>query len=172
MNVFNCIKERHSYRGDFKKNPVPRDDLNKILEAGVLAPSGCNRQTTEFIVIDDPKTLERIRTVVTMSAVLTAPAEILCLVNAERDPKDNYEIEDCAAAVENMLLAITALGYASVWLDGALRSGGRAQQLADILGIPQEKVVRVMLPVGEPVTAPQGPGKLDVEQRVFWNAYK
>ena len=42
METFEAIKNRHSYRGKYKPVPVPREDLTKILEAGMAAPSGCN----------------------------------------------------------------------------------------------------------------------------------
>ena len=57
MNALDAIKNRTSYRGRYKDLPVPKDDLLKILEAGVSAPSGCNKQTTSFIAVDDIKLL-------------------------------------------------------------------------------------------------------------------
>ena len=53
MDVLDAIFSRHSYRGRFQPAPVPRDDLKLILEAGLAAPSGCNRQTTSLIAVDD-----------------------------------------------------------------------------------------------------------------------
>lgn len=55
MNVFEAINSRRSYRGKFKDTPVPREDLVKIMEAGLAAPSGCNKQTTSLIAVDDPE---------------------------------------------------------------------------------------------------------------------
>ena len=54
MSVIDIIKKRHSYRGKFKSIPVPREDLVTIMEAGLAAPSGCNKQTTSLIAVDDP----------------------------------------------------------------------------------------------------------------------
>jgi len=42
MTALEAIKERTSYRGGYKNTPVPRDDLTKIMQAGLTAPSGCN----------------------------------------------------------------------------------------------------------------------------------
>ena len=53
MDILDVIKNRTSYRGKYKSTPVPKDDLIKILEAGAAAPSGCNKQTTSFIAVDD-----------------------------------------------------------------------------------------------------------------------
>ena len=46
MNVLEAINKRHSYRGKFKADLVPREDIIKIMQAGLDAPSGCNKQTT------------------------------------------------------------------------------------------------------------------------------
>ena len=46
--------KRHSYRGPFRDEPVPREHLRRIVEAGLLAPSGENAQTTTFVIVDDP----------------------------------------------------------------------------------------------------------------------
>ncbi len=59
MNVLEAIKKRKSYRDVFKKEPVPREDLREILEAGTAAPSGCNLQTTQFIAVDEPELEKR-----------------------------------------------------------------------------------------------------------------
>ena len=62
MNVIEAIHCRHSYRGKYKNIPVPKDDLIKIMQAGLDAPSGCNKQTTSLIAVDDPLVLEKCST--------------------------------------------------------------------------------------------------------------
>ena len=64
MNVIEAIHSRHSYRGKYKDIPVPREDLMKIMQAGLDAPSGCNKQTTSLIAVDDPAVLEKIHRVI------------------------------------------------------------------------------------------------------------
>ena len=54
MDMIKTINERTSYRGKYKETPVPREDLCTIMEAGLAAPSGCNKQTTSLIAVDDP----------------------------------------------------------------------------------------------------------------------
>ena len=49
MDVIEAIKTRHSYRGEYLPDPVPREDLVTIMEAGLAAPSGCNMQTTSLV---------------------------------------------------------------------------------------------------------------------------
>jgi len=50
MDFFEAVDARYSYRGEFADEAVPRDDLEKILRAGLAAPSGCNKQTTTLVL--------------------------------------------------------------------------------------------------------------------------
>jgi nitroreductase len=151
MDLFDAIASRYSYRGDFSDSPVPRADLEKIVQAGIQAPSACNAQVVSFVIVDDAQLVRQIAEILEKPFCLTAKAMIVCLA----DPRPVYSnlsfaAEDCAAAVENMLLAITALGYASVWLDGVVRAGNRAVRLGELLGVPVDRKVRIVLPIGVP----------------------
>ena len=64
MNTLDTIMTRRSYRGKYKNQPVPREELLKILEAGLAAPSGCNKQTTSLICVDDAEILKKINSVI------------------------------------------------------------------------------------------------------------
>jgi nitroreductase len=83
----------------------------------------------------------------------------------------SFAVEDCAAAVENMLLAVTALGYATVWLDGVLRSEDKAARVARLLGVPEDKAVRILLPLGVPAEPGTQKEKLPFEKRAWFNRY-
>lgn len=174
MDLFEAIKQRHSYRGEFASAPVPREDLKKIVQAGLDAPSGCNAQTTEFIIVDDHELIAKISSIFDKVFVTEAKALIVCLVNLDAQPvfaDMSFELEDCSAAVENMLLAITALGYSSVWLDGMLRHDNAWKKIAEILGIPENKRPQVLLPVGKAVSEVRVPGKKPFEDRAWFNTY-
>ena len=176
MELFQAIKERHSYRGDFKQQPVPREHLEQIVKAGIKAPSGKNRQTTEFVIADNPDLLRQIRNAVPSNRpIQSAPAIIGCIM--DREPEKifhgySFQVEDYAAATENMLLAITALGYASVWLDGMLRIEGRERKIAELLNIPENKQLRVILPVGIPVQTEKQAEKRAFSERAWYNSYR
>ena len=172
MDVLEAIAQRYSYRGEFTDAPVPREDLIKIVLAGIHAPSGKNEQTTSFVIVDDPGLLGEIARIVDKPVCRSAKAMIACVI----DPRPvlnelSFAVEDCAAAVENMLLAITALGYATVWLDGVLRFDDIAARLAKLLGVPEGKALRILLPLGvaaEPGTQKE---KLPFEERAWFNRY-
>jgi nitroreductase len=173
MDVFEAITKRHSYRGDFTQDIVPRADLVRIVEAGIMAPSGKNAQTTEFVIVDNAKTIDAIADIVNKRFIRTAKALIACVVRY--DPVFHglsFEVEDCAAAVENMLLAITALGYASVWIDGNIRLEGRATKIGSLLSIPEPKYVRVILPIGVPAEEPAPCGKKSFTERAYFDFYE
>ena len=57
MDVMTAILERTSYRGRYEEVPVPEADLKRILEAGLAAPSGCNKQTVSLIAVNDAELL-------------------------------------------------------------------------------------------------------------------
>lgn len=176
MDLFEAIKKRHSYRGGYNDMVVRREDLLKIVQAGLDAPSGKNCQTTRFVIVDDPKLLEQIRAMHPANkAFQQAKVMIACII--DKNPEAVYEglafqVEDCAAAVENMLLAATALGYASVWVDGWLRREGRNEAIGKLLGVPDEKIVRILLPIGVPEKEVRGPEKMPFAERAWFNQYR
>jgi nitroreductase len=176
MELFEAIKKRYSYRGTYLQKPVPEEHLRKIVQAGLDAPSGKNLQTPHFIIINDPDTLAQVRTVFSgQPFIATAPAFIAVFYDVDEQAASEYpytfEVEDTAAAVQNILLAITSLGYASVWLDGVLRNEQRAEKIGAIIKLPKSKRVRILLPVG--VAAEQGVRKQKhaFVDRVWFNVW-
>jgi len=177
MDLFEVISERYSYRGAFVQEPVAEVELRKIVQAGLDAPSGKNLQTTRFVIINDPDQLALIRTVLPeQPSIATAPAFIAVFFDADPQPSAKhpyrFEIEDAAAAVQNMLLAISALGYASIWLDGMLRSERRAEKVSAIIGLPDNTKVRILLPVGKAAEVCSRRPKKPFEERVRFNIWQ
>ena len=172
MDLFDAIDQRYSYRGDFTGEKIDRSALEKIVHAGIRAPSGCNAQTTSFVIVDQPDLVGAIADTVEKPAVATAAAVIVCVMDERAVYHDMaFGVEDCAAAVENILLAITGLGYASVWLDGVLRRDGHAKAIAQLLGIPETLTVRVVLPVGVPVEPGTPQVRKPFAERAWFNRF-
>jgi nitroreductase len=173
VDLFEAIERRHSYRGAFARGRVPREDLARIVEAGIRAPSGYNAQSTGFVIVDDPALIERIGEITGNATIGGAPAAIAVVMDpgvpVDRDLR--FGVEDYAAATENILLAATALGYASVWFDGGLRREGRAAAIGDLLGVPPQRVVRVVLPVGAPAERRQQKEKRPFAERAWFNRW-
>jgi nitroreductase len=163
MDLFEAIEKRASVR-DLKPVDVPEADLERILDAGRRAPSGRNRQPLDFIVIRDPDTIKKLAKA---QACLADVSTVICIA---ADPgKSEFWLEDVAAATENMLLAITALGYASVWIEGTLlRDEGDHKK---VLGIPENMRLMVALPVGKAAEPKSQADKRPLKEIVHWDRY-
>ena len=172
-SAIDTIAVRHSYRGKFSTDPVSREDLMKIANAGINAPSGCNKQTTDLVVVDEPATLDAIKAVIDPPVAQTAPAFIVVLtrrINAYRDRC--FAIQDYSAAIENMLLAIVELGYQSCWYEGHITDDDRiCDKIAAILGVPDEYDVVCVLPVGKAIDEFHAPSKKSFSERVKFNRF-
>lgn len=174
MKVIETIGKRRSYRGRYKPIPVPRADLTAIMRAGLEAPSGCNKQTTSLIAVDDAELLGRLLAVIDPPIATTAPAMICVLtrrINAYRDRC--YAVQDYSAAIENMLLAAVELGYQSCWYEGHITDeDGIGRRMAEILGVPDEYELVCVLPIGVAESEPVPPKKLPFEQRAWFNGFR
>ena len=173
MNVIETISKRHSYRGTYKPDKVPREDLKKIMQAGLDAPSGCNKQTTSLICVDDSNILKEIHAVINPPIAESAPAMICVLtkrINAYRDKC--FAIQDYSAAIENMLLAIVELGYQSCWFEGHITDDDRiCDKIAKILNVPEEYDLVCVLPVGIAENEPLPPRKKEFSERAWFNSF-
>ena len=173
MNTLETISARHSYRGLYQDVPVPREHLKLILEAGCAAPSGCNKQTTSFIAVDDPNLKEQLFTVITRGLGKTAPAMICILTRKIIAYADRtFYIQDYSAAIQNMLLAIEDLGYASCWVEGHVTGTDRiGEKMAAMLGVPDDYELICYLPVGIPAEVCKLVEKQPFEERAWFNGF-
>ena len=167
MDLFQAIAERRSVR-KFVPGDVPDSDVVKILEAGRKAPSGYNLQNKEFIVVRDKETIAKLNEV--QKSFDNVPVVIAVVMTPGKTPSGgNFWVEDCAACVENMLLAIVALGYASVWVEGTLLR--KQRWLKDLLGVPNGKRPYVLLPVGHPASPGEMAPKRPLQEIVHYEKH-
>ena len=173
MNVLTAIDQRHSYRGKYLDTPVPREHLIRIMRAGLAAPSGCNKQTTSLIAVDDPDTLKKLHQVIQPPIGQTAPAMVCVLTRRTIAYADKcFAVQDYAAAVENMLLAIIELGYESCWIEGHITDEDDiGRKMAKILLVPDGYELVAFLPVGIAAEVRKAADKLPFEQRAWFNSY-
>lgn len=174
MNTFEAIINRRSYRGKFSSTPIPREHLYQILEAGVAAPSGCNKQTTSFIAVDDDALLKKIKSVITPPVAETAPAFICVLTQPIIAYRDRtFNVQDYSAAIENMLLEIVNLGYQSCWYEGHITDKDAiGRKIADILNVPLDYELVGLLPVGIANEEISYPKRKPFEERAWFNGFK
>ncbi len=161
MDAMEAIRKRRSVR-DYTGDPIPRDDLEKIVDAGRLAATGSNKQPWEFIVITELAMIEQLKVA---AAWMDKAGAIIAVV---MDPASRWWVEDGSAAVENMLIASTALGYGSCWLEGYTLP--REQEFKALLGIPENKRLFTLLPLGVPTKWPSKEKK-SLEEVIHWEKY-
>lgn len=172
MDFFETVQARYSYRGEFTQDPVPRAHLDQILQAGVASPTGHNYQTPQLIAVTRPDLLAEIGSLFSYPAAKTAQAVIVVLSHKKPMPNGiDFEMVDYAIATQSMLLAVTALGYGTVWIDGQLYEEGRADKLRQLLHIPPQFTPRVVLPLGVPKAPGPRREKIPFAQRVHYDTF-
>ena len=161
MDALKAIRRRRSVR-NFTGDPIPTEDLKKIVDAGRLAASGYNRQPWDFIVVTDRGMIDKL----TVAAEwMDKAAAVIAVVI---DPSAEFWLEDGSAAVENMLIASTALGYGSCWLEGDTLP--LEEQLKAVLGIPKERRLLTLVPVGVPAEWPEKEKK-PLDEVIHWEKW-
>ena len=172
MNYFDVVKTRTSYRGVFKNTPVPRTDLKQIMQAGLLAPTGGNKQTTSLIAVDDTSILEKLRPIIPGGR--TAPAMIFVLTQETEPYKGKtFHVQDYSAAIENILLGAIALGYQSCWIEGdVITNESIGLQTAKILNFPDDYILVAALPIGCADDELNYVPKKAFEERAWFNGFQ
>ncbi len=166
MEFKEVVKKRRSVRR-FKEHDIPEDDIDKILEIGHMAPSAGNLQARDFVVVRDDEGKKKLtKNAYGQMFISQAPWVIVVCANKQRSGKkygergeDLYSIQDATAAVENMLLAIVDMDYASVWV-GAFDEDAVSEQL----NLPSHVRPVTILPIGHPAESPLEPKKIDVKE--------
>ena len=150
MELSEAIRKRRSIR-KFKDTPIPENIIHDILTAAMSAPSACNKRPWEFYVITNEKKLEELKGA-SRFARYNAPLAIVVCGNTSRALPlgfGDYWIQDCSAATENMLLAITDKGLGAVWC-GAHPQKRVAGRIREILGISQKEIPLNLIWIGYP----------------------
>ncbi len=172
MDIFECIKTRRSIR-KYTQQPVEFDKIAKILEAGVYAPSAGNMQNWRFIVVTDhPAIKELYNHCLHQEVVYNAQTIIIvCGVTDKAESmyglrgKRLYTVQNCACAIENMLLAAHALGLGACWI-GAFDE----DKIATMFNIKENARPQAIITLGYPDEKPLSDRK-DLESVTYFNQY-
>lgn len=157
--VMENIKTRRSCRS-FTDQSICKEDLDRILEAGIYAPSGMNRQTWQFTVLRKKENIRKLAR--TVADVLGRGADydfydpvVFVLVSNERENPNGAA--DVACALENMFLAAHDVGIGSCWINQLkeICDEKEIRELLDSYGIPENHVVWGCASLGYPA----GPAK-------------
>ncbi len=161
MDALEAIRKRRSIRR-YKADAVPKADLETIVDAARLAATGNNRQPWDFIVVTDRAMIQAFKPA---APWIDQAGAVIAVV---LDPASRWWVEDGAAAIENMLLASAALGYGSCWVEGEALP--REAQFKALLGVPAEKRLIALIPIGVPAETP-APEKKSLAQVLHWERY-
>ncbi len=140
METFNAIFARRSIR-KYQNKALETEKLTKILEAAMAAPTARNKQPWRFITVQSEEGKNRIMAAHPYSLMLkTAPCAVI--VCADKAEATGFFQQDCAAAIQNMLLSATDLGLGSVWL-GVYPNEERTNGISKVFNLPEN-----IIPVG------------------------
>ena len=167
METLKAILTRRSIR-KYTGEPVSEEMIRKMLEAGMAAPSANNQQPWQFVVITDRKLLNAVPKFHEYAQMLKgAPCAIL--VCGEDPDKHLYWQQDCAAAVQNILLAAHGLGLGAVWL-GIYPREPRVKEMEKLLNLPGTVVPMALISIGHPAED-KPPANRFTEERTHRNQW-
>jgi nitroreductase len=150
MDLFETIFTRRSIRR-YSNQQIEKEKVDKILRAGMYAPSAVNKQPWHFIVFKDTASKYKIMEVNKNSSMLTeAETAILICFDERLQHDDGYGVIDCSSATQNMLLAAHALGLGACWI-GIYPRKNRVEALTKIFDVPGHIVPFAVIALGYPL---------------------
>jgi len=160
ISVLEAIYHRRSVR-EFTGEPVPIELLNKIVRAGIWAPSGLNNQPWRFRLIHNTEQKTALAQLTQYGhVILTSPALIAVFLDQESmyDPVKDHQ--SAGACIQNMLLATHALDLGGVWLGQILKNKAAVNK---ILGITSQFDLMAIIAVGHPKHRDQRSTRLPID---------
>jgi nitroreductase len=148
METLKAINTRRSVR-EYLDKKIPEGIIEEILKCAMDAPSARNKQPWHFVVMDDPKLLKEIPSFSPHAQMCKdAPLAILICGDMNLEQED-YWIQDCSAATQNLLLAIHEKGLGAVWT-GVYPRLERIKGFKDLLKLPLEIIPLALIVIGYP----------------------
>lgn len=158
--VIENIMTRRSIR-KYKEGPVVRETMDKILECGINAPSGMNKQSWEIRVIDNPETASKLKTAMVKANEDVKPEMVEgcfrgahTLVFIANDPAYDFSPIDCGLLSENIMLSAWSLGVGSVCLGSPIRFIAKSPQAMEMLGFSEGYTPIICIGLGYPDETP------------------
>lgn len=145
------IFARRSIRA-YTDQPVADTEVHDLLEAAMAAPSACCKDPWHFGVVREKETLRRIANSLVHGQMLAdAPLGIVVCGELEKAHARelSYLLQDCSAAIQNLLLAASMLGLGAVWL-GVHPRPERIRDLTEILHVPKPLIPVSAIAIGHP----------------------
>lgn len=169
MDTFQALHTRRSIR-KFQDKTIPEEKIEKILAATMMAPSAGDARPWQFLVVTDPIKKEQTSAVHPYVKMIThAPLGILVLGDLSKEKFPGFWPQDCAAAMQNLLLAVHADGLGAVWT-GIHPIKEREGRFKAIFDLPDHIVPFGLAVIGWPAQNPKTDERYD-PQRVHHNRW-
>lgn len=165
------IFERRSVRS-YKDEAIPDDMIKDLLEAAMAAPSAVAKDPWDFIIVKDQAMRETITEALPNGQMLKqAPLGIVVCGDMEKahDGELSYMLQDCSAAIENLLVAASMLKLGAVWL-GVHPREERIAHVRELFGLPEHIVPVGAIAVGWPAQEPAARTRYD-DAAVHWERW-
>ena len=164
MDAMEAITSRRSVRS-FAGTPVPRATIERIVDAGRMAPTARNVQPWRFVAVTDTETRRALAALATTGPFIAeAP---LCIAVFCADTK--YWLEDGCAATENIIIAARAHGLGHCWVAGDKKP--YAGRVAELLGAPAGHRLVALIAVGHPASEPPSAPKKPLAEVLHWERF-
>ena len=169
MDIFTALHTRRSIR-TYTNEPVGREAVEQLLDAAMIAPSAGNARPWQFVVVDDAEQLKKVPDINPYAAMaVKAPLGIVVCGDPSVEKYPGFWVQDCAAAVQNLLLAATGLGLGAVWT-GIYPVEGRVQGFRELLGLPASLVPLALVVVGHHEGKPERKSRFEAA-KVHYNRF-
>jgi nitroreductase len=170
-DTFTVIHSRKSVR-NFTGQPVDRAVLDKIVRAGMAAPSAVNMQPWSFVIVTGRKQLDELAAGLPYAKMLDkAGAAIIVCTEPKKafNGSQDFAVIDASLAGENILLAVEASELGAVWT-AAYPDQDRVAHVRKVLRIPQEVIPLTVIPVGHP-TGEDKPKDKYKKEKIHWEKW-
>ncbi len=139
MEALEAITTRCSIR-KFTGEPLTEVQWDKVLRAGFAAPSAHNLRPWHFIGVTDNELLENIADAHPHAKMApVAGGAILVCGDRNIQEEEGFLVEDCSAAIQNMLIAVNGLGLGAVWC-GVYPVEDLIAAMTELFGLPEHVV--------------------------------
>jgi nitroreductase len=164
METMEAIAARRSVRS-FEATPVPRETVERIVDAGRLAPTGVNVQPWHFVAVTAGETRRALAGLATRGGFIADAPLCVAVFCAET----NYWLEDGCAATANIILAATAHGLGSCWVAGEKKP--YARDVARLLGAPAGLRLVALVAIGRAKGAAAPVPKKPLSEVLHWERF-
>ncbi len=149
METNEAILTRRSIR-KYTNKPISDDLVKTIIEAGMYAPSARNLQPWHFLVVKERKILNELAEIQPNGKMLKhAPLAILICGDISVESMESYLLQNCTAALQNILLSAHANGLGAVWT-GVHPKEDRIKGMNELFNLPENIMPIALLSIGYP----------------------